>query len=167
MRNQRVVETADSQRYLWVLAATIFASILCVVTLVIMIDPYGIYQIAPTRAGLNLVKPNPSRYQNEIKLTQVVALKPSVLIFGNSRAEIGFDPEGPSLSTSNTMAYNLAIPGTSISTAYGQLAYLLRIGHQPKLIVIGLEFLDFVDPPGATPVAVLSNAFWRGFISTA
>lgn len=155
MRNPIIVDSADSRRYLWLLGATIFTAILSVIALVVVIDPYGIYQVTPARAGLNWVKPNPTRYQNEIKLTHVVALKPDVLIFGNSRAEIGFNPEGSLLSNGNALAYNLAIPGTSIATAYEQLAYLLRIGQKPKLIVIGLEFLDFVDPPGVTPIAAV------------
>jgi len=66
---------------------------------------------------------------------------------GNSRAEIGFDPEFLNQLNSQYSAYNLAIAGSRIATARRELNYFRAHDHKPKVIVLGLEFLDFlVDP---------------------
>lgn len=144
-------EVYNSRRYLTWLAATVLVMVVCVLALVVVVDPYGLYHVVD-REGFNSIKPRLSRYQDQIKLTHAVAIEPDVLILGNSRAEIGFDPEGPTLSGMKLSAYNLGIPGTGISTARGQLEYLLRIGTKPKLIVLGLEFLDFVGGQEGTAI---------------
>lgn len=160
----------SSRRYLTWFAATMLLVVVSVLALVVAVDPYGLYRFID-RGGFNSVKPRLSRYQDEIKLTRAAATRPDVLILGNSRAEIGFDPEGPVLSRMKVLAYNLAIPGTGITTARGQLEYLQRIGHKPKLIVLGLEFLDFFDSPEVSAIHEISMApqskypiehqFWR------
>ena len=110
----------------------------------------GVYSFDTDRVGFNVIKPNFSRYQNEIKLSRAIILKPNVLIMGNSRAEVGFDPDAPALSRMGALTYNLAIPGTGIAVPRGQLEHLHRVGHKPKLIILGLDFLDFIDEPEET-----------------
>lgn len=160
------------KRYLRWFGATVLLASVGVVGFVILVDPYGLYGHILEHASFNLVKPGLSRYQNEIKLTHAVALGPDVLIFGNSRAEIGFDPDGFALADKGVSAYNLAISGSGISNARGQLEYLERIGSKPKLIVLGVEFLDFIDASGKRPSLTLAFAprsalhpverrFWR------
>lgn len=166
-----VREVRNFQRYLRWLVATVLIAIVSTVGLVVAIDPYGLYNLVPPREGFNLVKPNLSRYQDEIKLTHAITLRPDVLILGNSRAEIGFDPEGSVLSHAGVSAYNLAIPGTGIVVSRRQVEYLDRIGINPKLLIIGLEFLDFIDDPERPTSLVVSsdqqgkhpieNRFWR------
>lgn len=142
-----VQEVRNFRSYLRWLVATLLVAIVGAVGLVIGIDPYGLYGLVPPRAGFNVVKPSLARYQDEIKLTHAVALRPDVLILGNSRAEIGFDPEGPVLSRAGVSAYNLAIPGIGIAASRSQVEHLHRIGTKPRLFVLGLEFLDFIDDP--------------------
>lgn len=160
----------DHRIFLYWLAGTMLVAVASVIALVIVVDPYGIYHVID-RSGFNAIKPELSRYQNEIKLTQVIRLRPDVLFLGNSRAEIGFDPERVTMSRLRTSAYNLAIPGTGLATSLNQLEYLRKIGRVPKLIVLGVEFLDFIDPPGkpvdsnvsVTPESAQSvqKIFWR------
>ena len=152
-----VQEVRNFRRYLRWLVTTLLIAIVSVVGLVIAIDPYGLYRLAPPRTGFNVVKPNLSRYQDEIKLTHAIALRPDVLILGNSRAEIGFDPEGPALSHAGLSAYNLAIPGIGIAVSRRQVEHLDRIGIKPKLLVLGLEFLDFIDDPGPPTTLVVAS----------
>ena len=152
-----VREVRNFRRYLRWLVTTFLIAIVSVVGLVIAIDPYGLYRLAPPRTGFNVVKPNLSRYQDEIKLTHAIALRPDVLILGNSRAEIGFDPEGPALSHAGLSAYNLAIPGIGIAVSRRQVEHLDRIGIKPKLLVLGLEFLDFIDDPGRPATLVVPS----------
>lgn len=122
-----------------------------VMGLVWLIDPYGLYGHAGGRAGWNAVKPALSRYQDEIKLSHALVQAPAVVILGNSRAEIGLDPDGPALAALRVErrmpAYNLAISGSGIAVAHGQLDYLVRTGRPPRMVIVGVEFLDFIDAP--------------------
>lgn len=153
------------------LAVSILIGVTIVVAFVPIVDPYNQYRIV-VRPGLNLIKPGLTRYQNEIKLTQVAEMRADSLIFGNSRAEAGLDPDSHAFGRYGLSAYNLAIPGSSISTAREQLEHLHQIGIKPKVIILGVEFLDFVAIPQQPPFALrqahpiaeqhpVTQWFWR------
>lgn len=163
----------DSQaptRYLRRCAAVLALAVAGTVALVVACDPYGLYRVVE-KDGFNTVKPRPARHQNEIKLSQALRLRADTVILGNSRAEIGFDPLAPALRARRATSYNLAIPGTGIATARGQLSYLRDVGQLPRRIVVGIEFLDFIDsvdrrqaPATAPAVAAghpVERYFWR------
>jgi hypothetical protein len=161
-----------SASYLRWLLITVALGAAAVMAFVAVVDPYGLYADGGAPAAWHAVKPGLSRYQDEIKQSQAAALAPAILIQGNSRAEIGLDPDGPALSGVPGSAYNLAVSGSSIAVAHGQLAYLLHRGQRPKMLVLGVEFLDFIDAPGSSagadivpsPVAAPSpsgRGFWR------
>ena len=161
-----MAQPQDGARYLRWLAGTVLCACTLVALLVLLVDPYGLYGHWFQRAGFNVVKPGLMRYPDEIKLARAPAYAPRVLILGNSRAEIGFDPDGPALA--GAMAYNLAISGSGIEVAHNQLVYLLGTGQRPTLIVQGLDFLDFIDAPGRTTryaappvVHPVQRTFWR------
>ena len=137
-------EQFNWQRYINWLFLFILASSLFLIAFVIIVDPYNQYNIVQQHK-FNLIKPTLERYQNEIKLTQVKRLKPDVLILGNSRTEIGFNPDAPVFKQRELLAYNLGIPGIGIKTIYEQLLYLKKNDINPKLIILGLDFLDFIN----------------------
>lgn len=127
----------------WLVGAMLCGA-MAVTVFVTCIDPYNLYGWFK-QDGINSVKPDLSRYLEEIKLTQAVKLNPDTLIFGNSRAEIGFDPESPALIQRGFSAYNLAIRGTSIALSNRQLDYLLHKGLKPKRLFIAVDFGDFIS----------------------
>lgn len=139
-----MTEPSDSAQFLRWFASSVLAGVTLVVALVSLVDPYDQYRLVVS-PGFNLIKPALTRYQNEIKLTRVVEVQPDVLILGNSRAEIGFDPDAPVFTRQNMSAYNLAVPGTGIANALAQVEYLHSVGFMPKIIVLSLEFLDFME----------------------
>lgn len=141
--NHAMNDLPNSPRFLRWLAATVFTGILVVIIFVIAIDPYRLYGFIEYR-GLNAVKPGLGRYQNEIKLLQGAKARPNAFIMGNSRAEIGFDPDVPEFHQHNLTAYNFAIPGIGIDTVSKQLDFLAYEDIQPKFILLGMEFLDFI-----------------------
>lgn len=143
------MSTFKPPHYLRWTLLTLAAGSLLAAALVIVIDPYSLYGVV-NQPGLNQVKPGLTRYQDEIKVTQALHSGATQLIFGNSRAEIGFDPDAAVMAQGGT-GYNLAIPGTGIGTALGQLRYLRAAGMRPSTIVAGMEFLDFMENK---PVAV-------------
>ncbi|SEK29091.1 hypothetical protein SAMN05216387_10177 [Nitrosovibrio tenuis] len=141
------------------------------ITFVVIVDPYDQYRIV-VLPGFNLVKPGLTRYQSEIKLTHAADIQADALIYGHSRAEVGFDPEAPVFARHGLSAYNLAIPGTGIFTARKQAEYLHRIGIKPKVIILGVEFLDFMEASHASPSVIakarapddqhpVTQWFWR------
>jgi hypothetical protein len=68
------------------------------------------------------------------------------VVLGNSRAEIGFDPESPGWPQDAHPVFNLALPALDIAGVAGEFADALR-STSPRLVVVGLDFLDFrVDP---------------------
>jgi hypothetical protein len=151
----------------WSGALTLTGVAACV-ALVVAADPYSQYRLLE-RPAFNQKKPQPERYQKEIKLAGVRAAKADLLILGNSRAEIGLDPDNQALRRTGLSPYNLALAGTRIQVAREQLEQLAADGHQPRQLIVGAEFLDFLidpkAPPPAAPATVLPDAMatvaWR------
>lgn len=141
---------------------------LACMALVALVDPYRLYRLTE-RPGLNQVKIQPERYQKEIKLAGARAMQADLFILGNSRAEIGLDPDYPGLAALGLAPYNLALAGTRVQVAREQLEQLAAAGQRPKRLIVGVEFLDFpIDPDSvqqsapATVVATpLASLAWR------
>lgn len=163
----------DHARYLRRLAALLGTAIATALTLVVLTDPYALHGM-PVIEGFNAIKPYPQRHQNEIKLTRAEHRRAEVIIAGNSRAEIGFDPLGaarPGPDGKPERSASLALPGHGIGTTRAQLEYLERQSHLPRRIVLGLEFLDFIHAgkprrAGAATAAApdehpAERLFWR------
>lgn len=134
---------------LWHSGVVVIGVLLCVGT-VVVVDPYRLYGLIDL-AGFNRIKPVPERYQEQIKVTGALAAKANVLIAGNSRAEIGFDPEYQGLSEAGISTYNIALAGTAIPTSKRELDDLRGHGLRPARLILGVDFLDFLIDPGKTP----------------
>jgi hypothetical protein len=149
-------EAADFRHFLYWFAIFVLAGTVLVVTFVLIVDPYDQYRLV-VRPGFNLVKPGLARYQNELKLAKAVRMNPDVLILGHSRAEVGLDPEATVLVKQGLSGYNLAIPGSGIANARKQMEHLRQNGIRPKVIILGMEFLDFMQAPSKNDVPVAPN----------
>ena len=134
--------------YLATLAAAFVCAALAVTALVVVIDPYRLYGLVEA-PGLNAVKPGLTRHQEEIKVAHAMARQPRILILGNSRAEIGFNPATLATMPGAGTAYNLAIPGTGLASSRRELRRLLDGGLRPATIIVGVEFLDFLGKASA------------------
>lgn len=150
---------ASSQQFgrflAWSGAVTVIGAAACA-ALVVAVDPYRLYGM-PERPGFNELKTQPERYQKQIKLAAAQRAGSNVFIVGNSRAEIGLDPDYPALAGPGLRPYNLALAGTRIQVAREQLEQLHRAGVHPRHLIVGAEFLDFpVDParPNRPPPTV-------------
>ncbi|MBA5687814.1 hypothetical protein [Rugamonas apoptosis] len=153
---------ARSRTFLRTALATLAAGSAACASFVYVVDPYGLYG-AVKRPGVNAVKPSLTRYQEEIKVSNALRSGATNFIFGNSRAEIGFDPE----ILGN--AYNLAIAGSVMDTVISQIAYLRARGVKPASAIVGMEFLNYAEAPrpaqalapSAAPDHPADRAFWR------
>jgi hypothetical protein len=114
----------DFKRFLMIGGSVVAAGVIASVALVALIDPYRLYGITEI-AGVNRVKPLPTRYQNQIKMHGALEHRADTFILGNSRAELGLNPEHAALGSS---AFNLALAGTSLGTGREQLEHLQDVG---------------------------------------
>lgn len=125
----------------------------------ILLDPYGIFGTVRI-SGFNALKPRIGPKVRTSKIHQVLSVRPKAVVIGNSRPEIGLDPEHPCWPKASQPVYNAAIPGMSV---YGQIRYGQHAidPDQVNLVLIGLDFIDFlvaasVDiDPSAWPVSGL------------
>ncbi|HEY0060999.1 MAG TPA: hypothetical protein VGC21_02695 [Telluria sp.] len=134
----------------WAGAVTVLGAAACA-ALVVTVDPYRLYGLLD-RPGFNHEKPQPERYQKQIKLAGARARQADLLIVGNSRAEIGLDPGYAPLAGGGRRPYNLALAGTRIQVAREQLEQLHQGGLHPRHLIVGAEFLDAPIDPAAPPV---------------
>ena len=132
-------------RYLWAWVMSTAALLIAIFAVNLVVDPYGLFRIVDV-PGLNRIKSQAGERSALFKRTGVERMRPAGLVLGNSRAEIGFDPESPAWPESARPVFNLALPGAGIAAVADELAEALR-SASPRLVVVGLDFLDFrVDP---------------------
>ncbi|MBS0510343.1 MAG: hypothetical protein JSR42_04030 [Proteobacteria bacterium] len=139
-----------------------FATLLATVALCgafnVAVDPLGIFG-TPRIAGFNATKPYLDHHRDLARWQAAHRLCPTAGIFGNSRAEIGFDPEHPGFATLGLVAYNHAIPGTPINIALRQLHWLDDADCRPKQVIVGVDFFDFLGaPPARVPPPAIPPA---------
>ena len=135
---------AAMPRYLrlWVILTVIL--LLAVASLNLIVDPYGIFRLVDTR-GFNRVKPMAGTRGPMAKAIQVLRVRPQGLVLGNSRAEVGFDPENRVWPAQARPVYNLSLPGTGTSTTLRYLQHVLASGRsKPQMVVWGIDFMDFL-----------------------
>lgn len=139
-----------SQYLRWMVATLLFCVAFCG-AFNILIDPLGVFR-APTIPGINALKPYLDHHQALARWQAAKRTCPTAGIFGNSRAEVGFDPENPSFRKAGLEAFNHAIPGSSVDLAYDQLNWLVDAGCAPKVAILGVEFFDFFDSASIEPL---------------
>jgi len=134
------------QRFLVLCLLSSAVAVAAAGSLTLAVDPYAVWGI-PRIEGFNAVKPDIYTHADLAKIAQARRLAPKGVILGNSRMDVGLDPESPSWPVEARPVFNLAIPGHGLG---GDLANLRRVfggGTAPRVAVIGVDFLDFlVDP---------------------
>ncbi len=138
----------------WLLTALATICAVCAINLVI--DPYGVYGLVRLD-GFNNVKVRAQQRGLLSKSYNLVRVGPKSLVLGNSRAEIGFDPDHPGWPADAKPVYNFALPGAGLSSNLQQLDYALR-DTQIKTVVLGLDFLDFTFDANKTNLAIRADA---------
>ncbi len=127
-----------------------------------LVDPYGLHD-SPRWSGINTLKPRPDRSLGVIKLVNALRMRPDALILGNSRADIGFDPKVFIQRGLAQRPYNLAIPGSGLESNVRDLETILQQGIRPKVVVVGLEFFDYLqtDKPDSKPNSAQPADNWE------
>lgn len=115
--------------------------LLAVVGLTWLIDPYD-YWGSPVIDGLNRYKPAAARHLASVKLRQYARVRAPMIVAGNSRVDVGFDPQSPAWPASARPVYNMGLPGVSTRGVAESLVRAMNI-HRPRTIYLGVDFLDF------------------------
>jgi hypothetical protein len=126
-----------------------------------LIDPYGMFR-SSNYSEFAPVKPTAGEQGPMVKSYQVLKTLPKTLILGNSRAEVGFNPEYEGWPISWQPVFNLALPGTGTKTTLNYLQHVLNNAKltrtsMPKQIVWGLDFSDFLTNSEEVHQAVASE----------
>lgn len=144
-------------RFLAWCAGIVAAGVALLLAFSVLVDPYHLFGLIEVD-GFNRIKPQPERYQQEIKLARLRSIQPDMVFFGNSRTEIGFDPDSPAIRARGHAAYNLGLAGTGMAVSQRMLEQSREGAPPAGLAIVGVEFLDFlvnaaVRPPRAPEVA--------------
>lgn len=105
-------------------------------------DPYGLYW--PRVPGER--KPYATTQGELVKPYLVLDREARGLVLGNSRAEIGFDPDDSAWPAEYQPVYNLALPGSDLRAARRLFEHALA-WRKPSALLIGLDFRDFLVGP--------------------
>lgn len=140
-------------RYIFVLLATAAVLLAAAISVTVVVDPYNYFH-GQRWPGINAKKP--ASYAHAAWAKQQLARRaaPRAVILGNSRMDIGLDPESTAWPENAHPAFNLAIPGQGLSGDLENLRHVFA-SDPPGLAVIGIDFLDFLyagsgtgAPPG-------------------
>ena len=122
----------------------------------VFIDPHGVFP-SPRISSLNAIKPLLDHHRELSRYQRVRRLCPNTGIFGNSRAEVGFDPESPVLAAQGLSAFNHAIPGTGARNTYRQIVWLQAANCMPQIVLLGIDFFDFLGGDVPRPLPTLQS----------
>ncbi len=107
-----------------------------------LVDPYGLFG-SRRIPGFNERKPTASERVRVTKPYMASRAKPKVVIGGNSRPEMGLNPQSPCWNDADQPVFNSGIPGAGVfmQTRYAQHAVA---SGKAKRILFGVDFLDFL-----------------------
>jgi hypothetical protein len=119
------------------------------IALCVYVDPYRMY-------GTGRVQNKPSIYHREAlaKTYLIERIKPGTLILGNSQTEAGLDPKSQEWPDGERPVFNAARGGSDVFMDWRLLQHDIAV-KPPQVVVLGLDFLDFVNPDAenkSTPV---------------
>ena len=111
-----------------------------------VVDPYGLFRWVDLH-GFNEIKPRATQASVAFKYRAVEFLSPQTLLLGNSRAEMGWDPQSLPAGRFGSVV-NAAMPGKGLG-AMMRVADHAWVQSRPATLVIGVEFFDCLEagPP--------------------
>lgn len=106
----------------------------------VLVDPYGVAR-SPIIPGFNNLKPEQFNHVRLFKAVDVIRLKPTILLLGSSRTDLGLDPKHPALA--NQSAYNLGLVGPNMYEVRRYFEHALTNQPEVKTVVLGIDFFMF------------------------
>lgn len=139
----------SARRYIAWFVATFLALTAITATVNLVVDPYLVFG-SPRISGFNQVKTEINDYVRTAKAFEPFRRDTDVLLAGNSRIEMGLDPDYACFTELGLHAYNLGIPGAGVGQ---QLNYVLNVVYaQPvQRVFLSVDFVDFLVSEGSVP----------------
>jgi hypothetical protein len=138
------VASATWRGYLAIATMTVAALSLGTILLTVAVDPYRMYG-TPTIPSLTEMKPLAYRHSDFVKEYLLERMRPRTLLLGNSRVEIGLDPESPLWPADDRPVFNAAESGRDLAIALVRLRHAMEIAP-PRVVVVAMDFPDFLEP---------------------
>jgi hypothetical protein len=138
-----------ARRYIAWFATTFLALAAVTATLNLIVDPYLVFG-SPRIKRFNQVKADINDYVRTAKSFEPFRHKTDVLLAGNSRIEMGLDPDHACFTQLGLQAYNLGVPGAGVGQ---QLNYVLNVVYaQPVMrVYLSVDYVDFLVSAGSAP----------------
>ena len=161
----------EASCYLRQLAACVVAVVLLIVGFMVLVDPYRAFD-APAIDGFNAIKPRGSQ-QNTLSKSRILARwQARTVLLGNSRVEVGLDPQSTLWPAALRPVVNAAQAGTGPDAQLCRLREAIAAG-KPDLVVLGIDFTDFLaanrpaEAAEASRDATCDNSalLWRSLFS--
>lgn len=137
----------------WMLAGVLGAALLAAAA-AIGVDPYRAFGTPPVE-GWTLHKPRIYQRAFQAKRWQLARLRPRAVLLGNSRVEVGIDPQSPIWPDSAQPVFNAGLAGHRLASASEMLRIALAAGDLREAY-IGLDFVDYLpraERPGPEPAS--------------
>ncbi|MFT4582978.1 MAG: hypothetical protein ACI915_002020 [Gammaproteobacteria bacterium] len=132
----------DARTYLRRWTIVIVAMLASFALFSIAVDPYGIWD-APRVGGFNAKKPQAATRKQIVKPYMVKRVMPRTVIVGNSRPDMGLDPESTCWRADRLPVYNSSIPGSSVLTQLLLAAHAIETSGTTQVFV-GVDFRDYL-----------------------
>jgi len=123
-----------------------------------LVDPYGVSPVKIAMRGVNTLKPLRIDIDRLIKPYEVWRYQPRSLFLGTSRIHESIDPRVLD-GTRYAPAYNAAIPANTLSENAATIDQYFRLDRRLKYVFIELFLYNFMIPGPAHPEATVGSAF--------
>ncbi len=130
------------KHFLWLLAVAFLLACTLGAGFNYLADPYGLFG---TRRipGLNELKPTASERVRVIKPYMASRARPKTVIGGNSRPEIGLNPQSACWHDADKPVFNAGVPGADVFMQTRYVQHAVESGKAQR-VLIGVDFLDFL-----------------------
>lgn len=128
--------------FLRILSLAFAAICLLAAFLNLAVDPYGIFS-TPRISGFNLIKPAAGERVRVAKPYMVEATTAHTIIGGNSRPEIGLDPESECWAADHLPTFNMGVPGAGVRTQLDYVRTAVESAGAGRAL-LAIDFLDFL-----------------------
>ena len=109
-----------------------------------LVDPYLVFG-APRIVGFNAVKPETKTHTQLAKDYLVARVRPAGVLLGNSKVDIGLDPNSPNWPEDARPAFNYGVPGGGLDDAIANLRRAIAVGKVTRALVL-IELEEFMAP---------------------
>lgn len=138
-----------TKRYLAILACTFGALCAATSALGVAVDPYYLFG-TPLVSGWNQLKPAAYERSAAAKTRLLERAAPRTLLIGNSRIEVGLDPESPEWPIAMRPVFNAGLGGRDLTMSAKFLEDALA-GPGLQHALVGVDVLDFLQEDTVAP----------------